>query len=49
MGINCCSHSNEAPEITITKPEKNMTSTSQNPIAQNQNKEKKKNQEYFQQ
>jgi hypothetical protein len=37
MGINCCSHSNEAPEITITKPEKNMTSTNQNPIAQNQN------------
>ena len=32
MGVNCCSHAKESPDITITKPEKNMTSTSQNPI-----------------
>ena len=36
MGINCCSHSSEPPEITIIKPEKNMTSTNQNPIIDNQ-------------
>ena len=35
MGINCCSNAKEPTEITITKPEKNMSSTSQNPISQN--------------
>ena len=35
MGINCCSNAKEPTDITITKPEKNMTSTSQNPIYQN--------------
>ena len=35
MGINCCSNAKEPTDITITKPEKNMTSTSQNPILQN--------------
>ena len=35
MGINCCSNAKEPADITITKPEKNMTSTSQNPIYEN--------------
>jgi hypothetical protein len=29
MGVNCCSHDKEPPEITINKPEKNITT--QNP------------------
>lgn len=37
MGINCCSNAKEPTDITITKPEKNMTSTSQNPLHQNNN------------
>ena len=37
MGINCCSNAKEPTDITITKPEKNMTSTSQNPLYQNNN------------
>ena len=36
MGANCCSHAKEPPEITILKPEKNMSTTSQNPIINNQ-------------
>ena len=38
MGVNCCSNAKESPDITITKPEKNMTSTSQNPIIKNEKK-----------
>ena len=30
MGVNCCSHEKEAPEITINKPEKNITAQNQN-------------------
>lgn len=37
MGINCCSNAKEPTDITITKPEKNMTSTSQNPLHHNNN------------
>ena len=37
MGINCCSNAKEQTDITITKPEKNMTSTSQNPLHHNNN------------
>ena len=37
MGINCCSNAKEPTDITITKPEKNMTSTSQNPLHLNNN------------
>ena len=29
MGVNCCSHDREPPEITINKPEKNIN-TNQN-------------------
>ena len=25
MGVNCCSHDKEGPEITVNKPEKNIT------------------------
>ena len=38
MGVNCCSHAKESPDITITKPEKNMISASQNTIIKNENK-----------
>jgi len=38
MGVNCCSNAKEAQDITITKPEKNMTSTSQNPLINNEKK-----------
>ena len=32
MGVNCCSHAKESQDITIIKPEKSMTSPSQNPL-----------------
>ena len=38
MGVNCCSNAKEAQDITITKPEKNMTSTSQNPLINTEKK-----------
>ena len=44
MGINCCSNPKEQTDITITKPERNMTSTSQNPIVKNQKPENKEDQ-----
>ena len=30
MGVNCCSHDREPPEITINKPEKNINAQNQN-------------------
>lgn len=40
MGVNCCSHDKEAPEIIIQKPEKNTNTNTANQnqyISQNQN------------
>lgn len=45
MGINCCSHANEPPEITILKPETNMTSKNKNPAIDNQNNDMNNNQQ----
>ena len=38
MGVNCCSHEKEAPEIEIQKPERNIDIANKNPnISQTQN------------
>lgn len=31
MGVNCCSHDKEAPEIVIQKPERNINIDNKNP------------------